>query len=190
MAKEVLDEREFELINILGAEIGSNQRQVSHHMNLSLGMVNMLIRRLVLKGYIRIEQLNKRKVKYILTPKGFSEKMRKSIKYTLKTVFSIGLIKERITKIITPLYYEEGYRYFTVLGKSDFALLINIVFSEIGAEDYKVTYVDEMPLEKIEGVLIICKENVDVSNHRFTKVVDLVHELARDDSFINHVENR
>jgi len=187
MTKEVLDEREFELINILGAEIGSNQRQVSHHMNLSLGMVNMLIRRLVSKGYIRIEQLNKRKVKYILTPKGFSEKMRKSIKYTLKTVFSIGLIKERITKIIAPLYYEEGYRHFTVLGKSDFALLINMIFNEMGLEDHKIIYVDEVPSEETEGVLIICKENVDTNGHHFAKVVDLVQALANDDTFINHV---
>jgi DNA-binding MarR family transcriptional regulator len=187
MGKEVLDEREFELVNIIGAELGSNQRDLSRHMDLSLGMVNMLIRRLIAKGYIRIEQLNKRKVKYILTPKGFSEKMQKSIKYTFKTVVSIGLIKERVKKVITQLYHEEGYRDFTILGKSDFALLINMVFHEMGYNDHTIVYVNEVPAEGNGGVLIICKENANIGDHHFAKTVDLVNELAKDDSFINHI---
>jgi predicted transcriptional regulator len=80
-----MDEREFELINIIGADLGANQRDLSRQMNLSLGLTNMLVGRLITKGYIRIKQLNKKKVEYILTSKGFSEKMQKSVKYTLKT---------------------------------------------------------------------------------------------------------
>ena len=84
MPKDTLNEREFELVNIIGARLADSQRDFSRQMDLSLGMVNMLIRRLISKGYIRIKQLNNRKVEYILTPKGFSEKVRKSIKYTFK----------------------------------------------------------------------------------------------------------
>jgi len=103
MAPDLLDEREFDLINILGAKLGSNQRDLSYHLNLSLGQTNMLIRRLVAKGYIRITQLNKRKVSYLLPPKGISEKMRKSIKYTLNTINSIGLIKRSVRQIVEKL---------------------------------------------------------------------------------------
>jgi len=52
MSQDTLDEREFELINIVGAELSSNQRDLSRHMDLSLGMTNILIRRLISKGYI------------------------------------------------------------------------------------------------------------------------------------------
>src|SRR3989338_481831 len=116
MNKDVLSEREFELINILGADLGSNQRDLSRQMDLSLGMTNMLIRRLVANGYIRISQLNKRKVKYILTPKGFSEKMGKSIAYTLKTIRSISLIREKLAVTLNKLY-DEGERVFFLLGQ-------------------------------------------------------------------------
>jgi len=54
--EKVLDEREFELVNILGADLGSNQRAISRRMNLSLGMINMLIRRLISKGYVRMSE--------------------------------------------------------------------------------------------------------------------------------------
>ena len=185
MPKEVLDEREFELVNIIGADLGSNQRDLSRHLDLSLGMTNMLIRRLVTKGFIRISQLDKRKVKYALTPKGFAEKMRKSVNYTLKTVSSIGLIKEKIKEIILPLY-EQGERRFVVLGKSDFALLIEIVFKELNLTDYTVAYIDELPSDKFNGALMICKENVDKNQKLATHVIDLIHELAKSESFINH----
>lgn len=174
-----MDEREFELINIIGAELGSNQRDLSRHLDLSLGQTNMLIRRLISKGYIRITQLNKRKVNYLLTPKGMAEKMRKSINYTLKTISSITLIKEKIKEIITDLY-NSGDRNFVVLGKSDFALLIEIVLKDIGISDYKITYIEELPEKPMEGTLINCKEDVQELDHKFKKSVDLIYELSKD----------
>ena len=109
-----MDEREFELINIIGAQLVPNQRDISRQMDLSLGMTNMLIHRLLTKGYIRIKQLNKKKVEYILTPKGFAEKMQKSINYTLKTINSIGLIKRTLADVLIKAS-EEGARKFYVL---------------------------------------------------------------------------
>ena len=184
MTQKTLNEREFELINIIGADLGSSQRDLSRQMDLSLGMTNMLIRRLISKGYIRITQLNKRKVKYLLTPKGFSEKMRKSVKYTLKTIDSIGLIKDRIKRVVEKLY-AQGERNFFVLGKSDFALLIEIVFKDLKLKDYTITYIDEVPQEKNEGVLLICKENVAVDTLEI-KAFDLIHELSKDNFLFNN----
>ena len=185
MPKDVLDEREFELVNIIGAELGSNQRDLSRQMDLSLGLTNMLIRRLVTKGFIRISQLNKRKVKYALTPKGFAEKMRKSVRYTIKTVSSISLIKEKIKAVVDQLY-QKGEKSFVILGKSDFALLIDIVVRELNLSNCNITHIIEVPSEDITGVLIICREDVDISHLSATQTVDLIHELAKDSVFINN----
>ena len=185
MSKDVLDEREFELVNIIGAELGSNQRDLSRQMDLSLGLTNMLIRRLVTKGFIRISQLNKRKVKYVLTPKGFAEKMRKSIRYTVKTVSSISLIKEKVKEVLSRLY-QEGERSFVVLGKSDFALLIDIVLKELNLKDCHIAHVTEVPPKDINGTLLICKEDADVAHLSATRMTDLIHELAKDDAFMNN----
>src|SRR6185503_12552682 len=104
MTPEFVDEREFELINIIGQKLGSNQRDLSRQLSLSLGQTNMLVRRLVAKGFIRISQLNKKKVQYLLTPKGIAEKLRKSIKYTRHTLNAIGLIKDHVRDILKDVY--------------------------------------------------------------------------------------
>src|SRR5882672_3049801 len=155
MSKDFLTEREFELVNIIGAQITANQRDLSRHMELSLGSINMLLRRLVSKGYIRIEQLNQRKVKYILTPKGFSEKMQKSVKYTLKTLNSITLIKERLKTIVSELY-KNGERNLFILGESDLAVLVETVFKETSFPGCTISRIKEVPQFKVEGVLLLC----------------------------------
>ncbi len=178
MSKEVLDEREFELINIVGAEIGANQRRLSRLMDLSLGMTNMLIRRLIAKGFIRIEQLNKRKVQYLLTPQGFAEKMRKSVNYTLKTINSIGLIKTRVQAVLLELH-KEGTRDFFIVGKSDLSLLIEMVAKEFPLQDCSFCILDEIPQVSVKGTLLICKENVPEDNLFLHNHVDLIRELAK-----------
>ena len=178
MSKEVLDEREFELINIVGAEIGANQRRLSRLMDLSLGMTNMLIRRLIAKGFIRIEQLNKRKVQYLLTPQGFAEKMRKSVNYTLKTINSIGLIKARVQAILLDLH-KDGTRDFFIVGKSDLSILIEMVAKEFPLQDCSFCILDEIPQVSVKGTLLICKENVPEDNLFLHNHVDLIRELAK-----------
>jgi DNA-binding MarR family transcriptional regulator len=176
-----MDEREFELINIIGGDLGSNQRDISRLMDLSLGMTNMLIRRLVTKGYIRISQLNKRKVQYLLTPKGFAEKMRKSVRYTLKTIHSIGLIKRRLASILRPVY-EEGVRKFYVVGKSDLAGLIDVVLREEFPSDYQLFFVESAVAIPEDGVLLLCQENS--SGTVEGRSIDMVKELAKDEAIV------
>ena len=149
MTKEPLDEREFELVNIIGARLGLNQRDLSRQMDMSLGMVNMLIRRLIAKGYIRIHQLNQRKVEYLLTPAGFAEKMRKSMKYTLKTINSIGLIKSKLKEALLPVV-QKGEKDFVIVGESDFAALVELVIKEVCLNGYTIEHTQKIPEKKIK----------------------------------------
>lgn len=186
MSNDLLDEREFELVNIIGAKLGSNQRELSAQMDLSLGMVNMLIRRLIAKGYIRINQLNKRKVEYILTPKGFSEKINKSVNYTMKTIHSMGLIKNRLKDILHQ-FVEAGERKFVILGKSDFALLIEMTLREMGVTGYLVEYINNLPEGKMGGALLICREGeYSTGPHVADHCINLVQELAKDNLFVSY----
>jgi predicted transcriptional regulator len=178
MTQVFLNEREFELINIVGSQLASNQRALSRHMNLSLGMTNMLLHRLITKGYIRIKQLNQKKVEYILTPKGFTEKMRKTISYTLKTLHSIGLIKKQIS-IVLDEYYTKGYRCFFVLGEPDLAELIEVVVKDDYGTACQVTRIKEISQVDNRGILLICTENFQYPQNSEIVSVQLIHELAK-----------
>ena len=183
MPQVFLNEREFELINIVGAQLPANQRDLSRRMNLSLGMTNMLLRRLVSKGYIRINQLNPRKFQYLLTSKGFTEKMRKSVKYTLKTINNLSLIKNRLSAVISHLH-QQGHRQFWVLGTSDFAMLIEMSVKEMKLADCHIHYIDQWQDQSSQDVVLICKEETIVEGKGDLTVINLIHELAKDDAFM------
>jgi len=172
-----LNEREFELVNIVGAELAANQRELSRQMNLSLGMTNMLLRRLVTKGYIRIKQLDSRKVGYFLTPKGFAEKMRKSVKYTLKTISSIGLIKKQLLDILGGLY-TKGHRKFYILGDSDFAELVEASLIQSQWEGIVVIRINSLA-EGADGLVLICREDEVSRELSGERCIDLIKELAK-----------
>ena len=177
----MLDEREFELINIVGAELGANQRDLSRKMNLSLGMTNLLIRRLVTKGYIRIRQLNKKKVEYLLTPQGFAEKMQKSVRYTIKTVHSIGLVKKGILSVLRSAY-ERGVRQFDILGCSDLAGLVAQVLGENFKEDCTFRHIDTLEEADSKAILLVCSELVPVPAGFVG--INVIEELARNQSLM------
>ena len=177
----MLDEREFELVNIIGSEITSNQRNISKCINLSLGQTNMLLRRLITKGYIRISQMDKRRVKYFLTPQGLSEKMDKSIKYTLRTINSLSLVKERLKEILKEIY-EKGERKFLILGESDLASLVEMAARELSLADFSFERIKDIPggvADGMDGVCLVCQEDV-FDKVAAQKKVDLIHELAKD----------
>jgi len=174
-----LNERDFELINIVGGQLAANQRDLSRQMNLSLGMTNMLIRRLISKGYIRISQLDKRKVQYLLTPKGFAEKMSKSLNYTRKTIHSIALVRSRISVLLKGLY-EEGIKEFYILGGSDLAGLIEMTMKEelpVGIKSFRIT---EMPMDSRGGVILICRED-NLPGEGKVRTINVIEELAKDE---------
>lgn len=182
-----IDEREFELINIIGGNITLSQRELSHQMNLSLGLVNMLVRRLITKGYIRIKGLNRRKVEYVLTPKGFAEKMHKSVRYTMKTIRSIGTIRSRLKMLISALYMK-GERNFCIIGESDLTVLLDYVLREICTSGYQVHNCKKGVCEvNKESIVLICTEDVDKEfpDLEKTKCINVVEELAR-----NHIVDR
>ena len=178
MSKDFLNEREFELVNIIGQKLGSNQRNLSIHMNLSLGQTNMLIRRLVAKGYIRITQLNQKKVQYLLTPKGISEKFKKSIKYTLNTINSMGLIKKGLRDFFLRLY-GQSENVFYVFGESDFIFLVESVIRELDIKDITVHYINDISEAKPDGILCIAKEDYESAPLNRARWVNLLQELAK-----------
>jgi len=129
-----MDEKEFAVLSTVGKDVNLTQRQVSREVGLSLGMTNVVLKRLVRKGYLKMRGLNQRKIEYILTPRGFIEKTKKSYRYVLKTINQVSLLKQRIQEIILR-EYAKGKRKFLILGDGELADLTEIAFNDLGKND-------------------------------------------------------
>jgi DNA-binding MarR family transcriptional regulator len=79
-----MNKGDLHTLRLLG-EIDRNgdytQRELSRRLDLSLGLVNACLRRLVDNGYFRIETMPGHRVKYFLTPEGLARKNRLTVEY-------------------------------------------------------------------------------------------------------------
>jgi len=75
------DIRTLQILEEIEKDYAPSQRELAKELNISLGLVNSFIKRLVKKGYFKITAIPRNRVKYILTPKGATEKTRLTYKY-------------------------------------------------------------------------------------------------------------
>ena len=72
-------EIDLDILRYLSKSPNASQREIANRMGLSLGKINFLIKALIKKGLIKIENFSKNQSKikyiYILTPKGIINKI-------------------------------------------------------------------------------------------------------------------
>jgi DNA-binding MarR family transcriptional regulator len=71
--------RDLRLLEELEKNPIVSQRELSHRFGIALGVTNACLKRMARKGWIRIRDLNPRRIGYYLTPKGLLEKTRLTI---------------------------------------------------------------------------------------------------------------
>ncbi len=75
------DIRTLKILEKVDNDVFPSQRDLARDLNISLGLVNSFIKRLVKKGYFKARHVPKNRMRYFLTPKGASEKTRLTYEY-------------------------------------------------------------------------------------------------------------
>jgi len=86
MIEQAIKEDIFNILRLLSSRENLTQRDLSQHLDVSLGKTNYLIKILIQKGFIEIKNFTEggqklNKFKYILTKKGFEHKLRLAYYY-------------------------------------------------------------------------------------------------------------
>ncbi len=127
-------EKEFRVISEIDRNLNITQREISQRSKMSLGMTNIIMKRLINRGYIKVKQLNKKNFQYILTPKGFSKKVKQSYNSTLKTIQTFKMMKLKIQNFIIQ-EYKNGKKKFVIYGNGELANLIELSIRDLGKQD-------------------------------------------------------
>jgi DNA-binding MarR family transcriptional regulator len=81
----------------------SSQRELSRRLNISLGLVNTFLKRLVKKGYFKVKTMPRNRVKYFLTPSGLARKSRLTIEFLQYSLHFYDDIKGLILNIYSEM---------------------------------------------------------------------------------------
>ena len=98
-------EQEYQVLTHLQENEQTSQRNISKRTGLSLGAVNILIKKMVHMGLVKVEKLNSRTMRYIITPKGIKEKTRLTYQFVRSSYRHILNINSAVARLLA----EEAY---------------------------------------------------------------------------------
>lgn len=111
-------ENELQILNSVAENPNVTQRQIAQKTGMSLGNVNILIKRLVSKGYLKIEGFGPRTIRYVLTPEGSKYKAELIYNHVILSYKCITDVNLKIDKILEA-YGEKTGKRLILLGDRD-----------------------------------------------------------------------
>lgn len=136
------DARERLILDRLEAHAPVTQRTLSSDMGIALGLTNLLIHRLVKKGWVRVKRVSPRHIRYLITPAGVSAKARLTRQYFLDSLKFYRDSRVRMGELLAAVAVE--------LNEGAASPCTDVVFYGVG-EVAEVAYVclQETPLHLV-----------------------------------------
>mgnify|MGYP000002165658 FL=1 len=128
-----LDIRELEILERLESNGHLTQRDLSKEVGIALGLVNHLLKKMVTKGWIKIKNIDAKKIRYLITPEGAKEKsslLYKRVESTIHFYLEAKMvIKDKVIHL-----KNEGIEGVSIYGINHISEVLFIVLKELGLE--------------------------------------------------------
>ncbi len=96
-------EEELEILRKIEENPNLTQRQIAEHLGLSLGKINYLIKALLGKGMVKVDNFRKSDRKlgylYLLTPEGVERKRKLTLLFLQRKAEEFDRLKEEMNRI-------------------------------------------------------------------------------------------
>jgi DNA-binding MarR family transcriptional regulator len=175
------DIRTLKILEEIDNDHTPSQRDLSKKLNISLGLVNSFVKRLANKGYFKINNIPKNRVKYILTPKGATEKTRLTCQYIQHSFSFYKKNREKLKRLFKKLM-AQGVRRVIFYGTGDFAEIAFISLQETSIQ--MLAIVDDNNIgEKFLGAVV--KDPAILSSLYFDRI--LITSMISKDNVLERI---
>ena len=120
----------------------TTQRELAKRLGVSVGLVNLFIKRVVRKGYFKINSIPGRRVRYLLTAKGFAEKSRLTMSYLRYSLSYFREIRLKLKDFSDKLKANE-VRRVVLVGTGEIVELLSLSLQEACIEIVAVVSANE-----------------------------------------------
>lgn len=125
-------ERAYRILELLAADPNLTQRALAQRSGMSHGLANIILRRCIRIGMVKAKNVDGRRLRYFVTPKGVQHVMKRSLGYVQRTLESYRTLRGGIEALVDRLR-SEGKTHFVVVGEGDVPEIVrNVVVSRPG----------------------------------------------------------
>lgn len=132
------DARALEILSAIDEGRPLSQRALAERLGIALGLVNLYLRRLSRKGYVKIAEFPakpaaRKRLQYLLTPKGLTEKSRLAYQHMIYSLHLFRRTRETLRGSLARLV-AHGMKRVALYGPGEAAELAYLTLKEFGLE--------------------------------------------------------
>jgi len=152
---EVMDRDDQMILSLLTAladEPNTTQKDLATRLGVAVGLVNSYLKRVIYKGYVKTKQLERRRLRYLLTPAGIKEKTRLTYEFLRYSYQYIREVRRKVSQAMMP-FARDGKRRVIFYGSGEVAELAYLAVRELGMELVAVIDPDNVGKRCVDHVI-------------------------------------
>ena len=174
-------QRDLLLLSELDRDGGATQRTLATKLGVALGLTNLYLKRLARKGYIKITTIPRSRIRYLLTPQGFTEKSRLTYLYMQYSLSYYRDMRTRLKVMMATCDASHGQRV-VIYGTTELAELAYLSLREMNIDC--VGFIDGSLRESFLSCPVSSPDKI--SRWQFDRVLitDLEHSAACEERLV------
>jgi len=124
-------ERDLRILETLERDPETTQASLATQLGVAVGSVNWYLKRLIHKGYIKVTRLQRRRLKYLVTPKGLAHKGRLTLKYLQASLRVYRELRHAARKVLLQLR-QGGYAAVKATDRGEAMEIFRLTCLEAG----------------------------------------------------------
>jgi len=143
-------DRDLTLLEYIEQDPDATQASLASQLGVAVGTVNWHLKRMIEKGYVKVRRVERRKLRYIITPEGIAQRTRLAIDFIQNSFRIYRLVRERMIAALDEVQ-SSGKHSVRLAGEGDVAEICRLTCLERGVPTTTDT---RAPLLRIQGLKI------------------------------------
>lgn len=144
------DKHDLVILEQIGQNPDATQASLAAQLGVAVGTINWHLKRLIAKGYVKVRRVERRKLRYIITPEGLALRARLTLDYINSSFQLYRLVRERVAEAVGGLR-AGGYTCVRLEGEGDVADVCRLTCLEHGVA---IVPDGDVPLLSIRGLKV------------------------------------
>ena len=177
----VQGQRDLLLLSEVERDAGVTQRSLSTKLGVALGLTNLYLKRLARKGYIKVTTIPHSRIRYLLTPQGFTEKSRLTYLYMQYSLLQYRDMRTRLKEMMSTFDSTHGQRV-VIYGTTELAELAYLSLREMNIDC--VGFIGESSRESFLSCPVSSPERIAGWHFDQVLITDLDHAKAVEEQLV------
>jgi predicted ArsR family transcriptional regulator len=139
--------RELTLLEQVESDPDVNQSTLADQLGVAVGTVNWHLKRLVAKGYVKVQRAERKKLRYIITPEGIALRARLTVDYVERSFDLYRRTRKRVKEHLGVIR-AGGLSRVRIVGDGDVADICRLTCLEQG---FSVVQDTTVPVLRLQG---------------------------------------